>query len=104
MSIVSEHEGKEAGRSAALVAEVDGQAVGYLNIYWHEVPKLVDVGVLEPYRRQGIGSQLMDQAEQLAFQRGDTVRLSVGLHSGYGSVQRMYIKRGYLPDGRGCLL
>lgn len=27
--------------------------------------------------------------------------LGVGLHSGYGSAQRMYIKRGYIPDGSG---
>lgn len=92
----------EAGRSTALVAEVDGQAVGYLNVYWHEVPKLVDFGVLESHRRQGIGSQLMDQAEQLAFSAADTVCLSVRLHSGYGSAQRMYAKRGYLPDGAGA--
>ena len=24
-----------------------------------------------------------------------------GLHSGYGSAQRMYAKRGYIPDGTG---
>ena len=29
------------------------------------------------------------------------VGLSVGLHSGYGSAQRMYVKRGYVPDGSG---
>lgn len=81
---------------------MDGQAVGYLNIYWHEVPELVDFGVLESHRRQGIGSQLMDKAEQLAFSAADTVCLSVGLHSGYGSAQRMYVKRGYLPDGAGA--
>ena len=23
------------------------------------------------------------------------------MHSGYGSAQRMYVKRGYLPDGSG---
>ena len=25
----------------------------------------------------------------------------VGLHSGYGAAQRLYIKRGYIPDGSG---
>ena len=29
------------------------------------------------------------------------VQLGVGLHSGYGSAQRIYIKRGYIPDGSG---
>jgi len=25
----------------------------------------------------------------------------VGLHPGYNDAQRLYIKRGYIPDGRG---
>ena len=43
----------------------------------------------------------MDIAEQIASDYSDTVSLGVGLHSGYGSAQRMYIKRGYIPDGSG---
>ena len=31
----------------------------------------------------------------------DAVYLGVGPHSGYGSAQRMYVKRGYVPDGSG---
>ena len=31
-----------------------------------------------------------------------TVFLCVGLHSGYGSAQRMYAIRGYVPDGSGA--
>ena len=46
-------------------------------------------------------SRLMDAAEQIAGQYADTVWLAVGLHSGYGSAQRMYVKRGYIPDGSG---
>jgi len=40
-------------------------------------------------------------AEQIAAEYADTVYLGVGLHSGYGSAQRMYVKRGYIPDGSG---
>ena len=43
----------------------------------------------------------MDVAEQVAGQYADTVWLGVGLHNGYGSAQRMYCKRGYIPDGTG---
>lgn len=57
--------------------------------------------MLEKYRRRGIGTKLMDIAEQLAGEYSDTVCLGVGLHSGYGSAQRLYIRRGYLPDGSG---
>ena len=44
---------------------------------------------------------LMDRAEAIAGQYADRVYLSVGLHAGYGSAQRMYAKRGYIPDGSG---
>ena len=64
-------------------------------------PEIVDFGVLEKYRRLGIGGKLMDTAEGIAAEYSNTVYLGVGLHSGYGSAQRMYVKRGYIPDGTG---
>lgn len=36
-----------------------------------------------------------------AAETSDTVCLGVGLHSGYGAAQRMYVLRGYVPDGSG---
>jgi hypothetical protein len=44
----------------------------------------------------------MDVAEALAKDNSDYVSLSVGLHYGYGTAQRMYVKRGYIPDGTGA--
>lgn len=99
-----------AGKNVALVAEYKGNVAGYINVYPNSVygsfanqgyPEIVDFGVLEKYRKNGIGSKLMDIAEQIASNYSDTVYLGVGLHSGYGSAQRMYVKRGYTPDGRG---
>lgn len=98
------------GMCIALVAEYEGKVAGYINIYLHAkegpseyrgYPEIVDFGVLEKYRNHGIGSKLMDIAEQIASEHSDTVYLGVGLHSGYGSAQRMYVKRGYIPDGSG---
>ncbi len=63
--------------------------------------EIVDFGVLEKYRRRGIGTALMDCAEKISGTFADTVYLAVGLHDGYGSAQRMYCKRGYIPDGSG---
>ena len=92
------------------MAEYQGQVAGYVNVYpdsqWgafanRGYPEIVDFGVLEPYRRQGVGSKLMDLAEEIAAQYAEVVYLGVGLHRGYGSAQRMYVKRGYLPDGTG---
>lgn len=99
-----------AGRCVALAAEYCGQTAGYLSVYrraehgpfagrgW---PELVDFGVLEKFRRCGIGGKLMDAAEKIAAETSPVAVLGVGLHSGYGSAQRMYIKRGYVPDGSG---
>ncbi len=99
------------GRSISLVAEYRGDVAGYVNVYpdskWgafagRGLPEIVDFGVLEKYRRNGVGSALMDAAETIAARYADTVYLGVGLHQGYGSAQRMYVKRGYVPDGTGA--
>ena len=101
---------REEMNATVLVAEYLGQVAGYINVYpnspWgafakQGYPEIVDFGVLEKYRRRGIGGKLMDAAEKIASEYSDTVYLGVGLHSGYGSAQRMYVKRGYIPDGSG---
>jgi len=98
------------GRAVSLAAEYRGAVCGYINVYPEPkygafagkgYPEIVDFGVLEKYRNRGIGSKLMDVAEEIAAKYADTVYLGVGLHSGYGSAQRMYVKRGYIPDGSG---
>ncbi len=103
-------EDQRLGKAISLVAEYSRNPVGYINIYpdntWGAFggkgyPEIVDFGVLEKYRNRGIGTALMDTAEQIAATYADTVYLGVGLHSGYGSAQRMYVKRGYIPDGSG---
>lgn len=53
------------------------------------------------YRRRGIGSRILDVAENFASESSRTITLAAGLHAGYGSAQRLYIKRGYVPDGSG---
>ena len=103
-------EDQSAGRAISLVAECSGRPVGYVNVYPNSTsgafggkgyPEIVDFGVLERYRNRGIGSILMDVAEEIAATYADVVYLGVGLHSGYASAQRMYVKRGYIPDGSG---
>ncbi len=98
------------GKCISLAAEYKGCAAGYINVYPNAkggpfggqgLPEIVDFGVLEKYQRRGIGRRLMDTAEKIAAEYADTVYLAVGLHAGYGSAQRMYVKRGYVPDGSG---
>lgn len=101
---------QQEGRSYALIAVYRGEVAGYINLYrkaldgpesFREHPEIVDFGVFIKFRRMGIGSRLMDAAEKAAAELSDTVFLGVGMHYGYGSAQRMYVKRGYLPDGSG---
>ncbi len=103
-------EHRKQGLCIPLVAEYDGMPAGYISVYPRSIegpfgdqglPEIVDFGVLEKFRRRGIGSALMDTAEMIAGRYADLVYLGVGLHAGYGSAQRMYVKRGYIPDGSG---
>jgi len=66
-----------------------------------DVPMIVDLNVFKLYQHRGVGSLLMDACEKIAFTLSNQVCLGVGLHLGYGSAQRLYIKRGYIPDGSG---
>ncbi|WP_058300944.1 GNAT family N-acetyltransferase [Gorillibacterium timonense] len=65
------------------------------------IPEINDFNVIPPYRRQGVGNTLMEAIEALAFQEHGTVGIGVGLYASYGNAQRMYARRGYIPDGRG---
>ena len=92
-----------------LVAEVGGALAGYVTIlpcakqgpFAEIYPELSDFNVFEPFQNQGIGNLLMEEAENRVKLFSDKVTLGVGLHSGYGPAQRLYIKRGYIPDGSG---
>lgn len=103
---------KEAaeGKCAALTAEYQGKPAGNVYVYFDVQegpfkgkgwPMIVDFSVLKKYQRKGIGHQLMNAAEAIAGRHADTVCLGVGLCKEYGTAQRMYIKRGYIPDGSG---
>ena len=100
---------QESGEREVLVAEIDGAVVGYITIlpsakhgpFAEIYPELSDFNVFETFQNQGIGNLLMEEAEKRVKLVSDKVTLGVGLHSGYGPAQRLYIKRGYIPDGSG---
>jgi GNAT superfamily N-acetyltransferase len=99
---------QDAGTRNVLVATVDGEYAGYVTVCWKSpyfgtVPEIQDFNVLPELRRRGIGSALMDAAEALVAERFDVVGIGVGLYPDYGQAQRMYVRRGYLPDGRGLI-
>ena len=103
---------QERGQRLAFVAEWQGDFAGYVTLVWvsdyspfaeRQVPEVSDLNVLPHRRRQGIGNALLDRAESAASTRSNVVGLGVGLSSDYGAAQRIYVRRGYLPDGRGIM-
>jgi len=96
----------------SLIATSGSGAVGYVAIVWESnyagfrsrgIPLVHQVAVGEPWRRRGIATLLMEAAERLAHDRGiATLGITVGLFDEYGPAQRMYGRRGYIPDGRGA--
>lgn len=101
---------QNAGERTVFVAFVDDVFAGYVTVQWlsnyppfreANIPEIVDFNVLPHFRRQGIGSRLLDEAEQAVAQCSHVVGIGVGMYADYGSAQRMYVKRGYIPDGRG---
>ena len=98
-----------SGDREVLVATMNGVVAGYITIlplakdgpFASTFPEISDFNVFEPFRNKGIGNRLLEEAEQRVKRFSGTVCLGVGLHLGYGPAQRLYIKRGYIPDGTG---
>ena len=92
---VAEYEGKMAGYCTLILNPTGGpwEGLGY--------PEINDLLVFFHVHKMGIGNKLLDVVEQEAAKISDTVYLAVGVHSGYGPAQRMYVKRGYNFDGSG---
>lgn len=112
----SQYEGyleqQQRGERVALVAWHEDRFVGYVTIVWGAdyapfrdagIPEIADFNVLPDVRRQGIGSRLMDEAERRIKERSQVAGIGVGLFADYGAAQRLYVKRGYIPDGRGIV-
>ena len=101
---------QSAGTRTCLVAIVEGQFAGYVTVNWRpsypgfseqNIPEIQDLNVLRQFRRQGVASRLLDRAESEVARLSGVVGIGVGLHPGYSGAQRLYVRRGYIPDGRG---
>ena len=102
---------QEEKKRLVFIAEYDGKVAGLCTLMlnptegpWGNkgIPEIVDLSVFSEFRGKGIGNKLMDIAENEASKISDMVYLGVGVHSGYGAAQRIYVKRGYIPDGSGA--
>ena len=92
------------------VAVSQGQFAGYLTVSWKSsyehfrragIPEITDFNVLPKFRRQRIGTQLMDKAEEVITAVSSMAGIGVGLTYDYGAAQQLYVLRGYVPDGLG---
>ena len=92
---IAEFEGEVCGLCTLVLDPSEGPWIG------KGYPEIVDLSVFKHVQNKGIGNALLDVIEQEAAKISDTVFLAVGLHSGYGAAQRIYVKRGYIPDGNG---
>ena len=101
-----------AGQRVVLVAWLEDVFAGYLTICWQShyqpfreanIPEIVDFNVLPPFRQCGIGSRLMDKAEECVAAISPLVGIGVGITADYGAAQRLYARRGYIPDGHGLM-
>ena len=101
-----------APNGASLITMDGADIIGYVAIVWQSnyagfrsrgISLVHQIAVAGPVRRQGVATLLMDAAEQLARDRGiATLGITVGLFDEYGPAQRLYGRRGYIPDGRGA--
>lgn len=76
---------------------------GYSFFVKNGIPEIQNFDVIPPYRKRGVGSQLIDAIERFAFDTYEVIGIGFGLYADYGTAQRMYVKRGYIPDGRGIM-
>ncbi|MDA3733420.1 GNAT family N-acetyltransferase [Niameybacter massiliensis] len=90
------------------IAELEGSIAGYVTLLpkaisgpFKNLPEVCDFNVLIKYQGRGIGNKLLDTLEHEVQKSSDIITLGVGMHYGYGPAQRMYVKRGYIPDGSG---
>ena len=103
---------QNSGKRVVLVALAEAEFAGYVNVLWQAryqpfreagIPEIADFNVLPVYRQRGIGSRLMDVAEQQISVLSSRAGLGVGMTADYGAAQRLYARRGYVPDGCGLM-
>jgi GNAT superfamily N-acetyltransferase len=101
---------QQEGARTVFVAFAGGDFAGYVTINWNPgyppfradgIPEIQDFNVLPHLRRKGIGTRLMDEAERKVSERSDVVGIGVGVSPDYGAAHRLYVLRGYVPDGKG---
>ena len=103
---------QEVTRTVFLI-EYQEELIGYGSLLYiseyprfkeENIPEIHDVWILEKFRHHGFGKQLLFHLEKIAIGKGySRIGIGVGLYKDYGPAQILYIKLGYIPDGRGIM-
>lgn len=93
---------QELGDRLVWVAHFKGEFVVYVTLKWQSqyssfkaqnTPEIIDLNVLPAYRKMGIGSLLLDNAEKEALTKSQIIGIGVclyaGANSGNGPAQRL---------------
>ena len=92
------------------IALCDDQIAGHITLRWRseykpflnkKIPEIKDLIVIKKYRKYGVGSFLLDIAEGKASKKSSVIGIGVGLDIYYGTAQKLYVTRGFIPDGNG---
>jgi GNAT superfamily N-acetyltransferase len=98
------------GASTTILGYEAGRLVGIVTIRWHPryplvrergIPLIQNVEIRYEDRGRGLGDQMLARAEEEIARRSPIAGLVVGISQDYGPAQRLYAKRGFVPDGRG---
>lgn len=94
-----EREVKENAMAIYFVAMDGEKVVGYAGM-WHVVTEghITNVGVLQEYRRQGIGALLMENLERVALER-EMIGITLEVRINNEPAQRLYYKYGFRAEG-----
>ena len=67
------------------------------------IPEIMDLNTIDKYCSKGAGKAMLDYMEKDVKDKGfRKIGIGVGFYANYGSAQRIYIKAGYIPDGKGA--
>jgi len=100
----------ENGPSTGILGYQAGRLIGLVIIRWEAhyppfraqgIPLIQHIEIRYEERGRGLGGAMLARAEQEIAQRSAIAGLCVGIFDSYGPAQRLYARRGFVPDGRG---
>ncbi|MBU5347093.1 MULTISPECIES: GNAT family N-acetyltransferase [Paenibacillus] len=102
----------QIGKRVTLLAFVHEELAGVSHLkyessypYFREqsIPEINDLNVFPDHRRNGIANRIIEEFENIVRKKMPRIGIGVGLYRDYGAAQRIYVRRGYIPDGNGIM-